>query len=93
MKYSIIKRNLIQQQIERRFLLCRKSEIILTVFLVARKKNRYYGLSSDELVMFAREIQSAEGNNWFYAVLTLFKYGYVKGYRACESEMKKGGAA
>lgn len=62
-------------------------------FFSCKKKNRYYSLSSDDLVTFARAIRSEEGNNWFYAVLMLFNYGYVKGYRACESEMKKGGAA
>ena len=41
------------------------------------------------MVAFMREVQYADGNGLFRAIALLFRYGYVKGYRACKAEQKK----
>ena len=60
-------------------------------FFKCKKKNTAYALTSDDAVSFMREFQSADGNGMFRTIITLFEYGYIKGYRAAKAEMKKAG--
>ncbi len=60
-------------------------------FFKTKKMNRNYALTTSEMIAFRQEITDANG--MFYSIATLFRYGYVKGYRAALAEMKKGGAA
>ncbi len=62
-------------------------------FFKCKKKNTTYTLTSDDAVSFMREFQSADGNGMFRTIITLFEYGYIKGYRAAKAEMKKAGVA
>lgn len=63
-------------------------------FFSKTQKNKKYTMKSDEMVIFMNEIaNSRDANGAFYAISTLFNFGYVKGYRAAQAEMKKGGAA
>ena len=62
-------------------------------FFKCKKKNSAYTLTSDDAVSFMREFQSADGNGMFRTIITLFEYGYIKGYRAAKAEMKKAGVA
>ncbi len=63
-------------------------------FFSKTRKNQNYTMRSDELFAFMNEIMdSREPNGAFVAAGTLFDFGYVKGYRAALSEIKKGGAA
>lgn len=45
------------------------------------------------MIVFIKEFQHADGDGLFYMITSLFRYGYVKGYRACKAEQKKGGKA
>ena len=60
-------------------------------FLKENEMNTRYALHSDEWRALAEHavynIERAAT-----AIVTAFEYGYVKGYRAAVSEMKKGGA-
>lgn len=58
-------------------------------FFKSEEKNRNYSLSTEDMIEFFKEIQSADGNGLFHAILTIFNYGYVKGYRSCKAEQKK----
>lgn len=62
-------------------------------FFKCKTENVDYSLTSSDIILFMREIQSSEGNGLFFAIITLFRYGYVKGYRAAKAEMKKAGVA
>ena len=62
-------------------------------FFKSRKINEYYTLRTGEVMAFIHEMRSADGDTLFHSVATLFRYGYIKGYRAAKAEMKKGGAA
>lgn len=63
-------------------------------FFSKTRKNQNYTMRSDELFAFMNEIMdSREPNGAFVAAGTLSDFGYVKGYRAALSEIKKGGAA
>lgn len=57
-------------------------------FFKAKPKNRLYGMSTDDMILFLGAIQEHDGNNLFKDILVLFDYGYVKGYRACQAEQK-----
>lgn len=61
-------------------------------FFKIKSENRNYSLTTEEMIAFFGEIQSADGNSLFYAITSLFRFGYAKGYRAALAEMKKGGA-
>lgn len=58
-------------------------------FFKRKPEDRNYSLTTDEMVAFIKEFQYADGNRLFYAIALLFRYGYVKGYRACKAEQKK----
>ena len=49
-------------------------------------------LTTNDMTLFATEIKTTNIEGLFYTISTLFDYGFVKGYRACQSEMKKRGA-
>jgi len=61
----------------------------LEIFFKSNTKNEKYQLRADELTACKDAIEI----NPFEAIVTLFNYGYAKGYRAALSEMKKGGAS
>lgn len=57
-------------------------------------KNKCYTMKSDEMFVFMDEIKNAgDTNDAFRTVCTLFNFGYVKGYRAAQAEIRKGGGA
>ncbi len=58
-------------------------------FFKGKKMNLNYALTAYDMIAFMSELQSTDGNGLFHAVNTLFKYGYVKGYRAAKAEMRK----
>lgn len=47
--------------------------------------NRRYSMRASELFDFAEEVSR---HNVCDTICTIFEYGYAKGYRACQSEMK-----
>ncbi len=59
-------------------------------FFKSKKMDTNYALKTSEMVAFMEEM--TDTNRLFYSIATLFRYGYVKGYRAAKAEMKKGGA-
>ncbi len=59
-------------------------------FFKSKKMDTNYALKTSEMVAFMEEM--TDTNGLFYSIATLFRYGYVKGYRAAKAEMKKGGA-
>lgn len=63
-------------------------------FFSKTRKNQNYTMRSDELFVFVNEIMSSrEPNGAFVTAGTLFNFGYAKGYRAAQAEMKKKGGA
>lgn len=63
-------------------------------FFSKTKKNKNYAMKSDEMFVFMDKITNVgDANEAFRTVCTLFNFGYVKGYRAAQAEIKKGGAA
>lgn len=58
-------------------------------FFKNNAKNRNYALTVEEMFALFEEIQSADGDGLFWAITSLFNYGYAKGYRAALAEMKK----
>ena len=46
-------------------------------------------LTTNDMTLFAIEIRTTNTDGLFYTISTLFDYGFVKGYRACQSEIKK----
>lgn len=63
-------------------------------FFSKTTKNRHYIMKSDEMFAFMDEITNAgDANDAFRTVCTLFNFGYVKGYRAAQAEIRKGGGA
>lgn len=60
-------------------------------FFKGKKLNRNYVLTTSEMNTLMEELQFADENKLFYTITTLFRYGYIKGYRAALAEMKKGG--
>lgn len=58
-------------------------------FFKDKPGDRNYSLTVDEMVAFMEEVQYADGDGLFRAIVSLFNYGYAKGYRACKAEMKK----
>lgn len=60
-------------------------------FLKSKKIDRHYALTTPEMIAFMQEMSDA--NEMFYSIATLFRYGYIKGYRAAKAEMKKKGGA
>lgn len=58
-------------------------------FFKSKKMNANYALKTSEVIAFIEEIQSADGNGLFYAISSLFRYGYAKGYQAAKAEMKR----
>lgn len=55
----------------------------------SKPEDRNYSLTTEDVFALFKEIQSADGNGLFYAIVSLFRYGYAKGYRAAQAEMKK----
>lgn len=63
-------------------------------FFSKTKKNKEYAMKSDELFIFMDEIVNArDADGAFNTIRTLFNFGYVKGYRAAQAQMRKGGVA
>lgn len=62
-------------------------------FFKGKPEDRNYSLTTDDMIVFIKEFQHADGDGLFYMITSLFRYGYVKGYRACKAEQKKGGKA
>lgn len=61
-------------------------------FLGRNEMNARYALHSEEWKALAEHaVYNIE--RALTAIVTAFEYGYVKGYRAAMSEMRKGGAA
>ena len=59
-------------------------------FFDRNKKNERYAFGSTEMRIFIDAAMNAkDANGVFRAVTTIFDYGYVKGYRAAMSEIKK----
>lgn len=58
-------------------------------FFKSKSEDRNYSLTTGDVFALFKEIQSADGNGLFDAIVSLFQYGYAKGYRACKAEMKK----
>lgn len=58
-------------------------------FFKSKKMDTNYALKTSEMAAFMEEMTDANGLP--YSIATLFRYGYVKGYRAAKAEMKKGG--
>lgn len=57
-------------------------------FFKYKEENRNYSLTTDDMVAFFDEIQYADSNSLFHVIALLFRYGYVKGYRACKVEQE-----
>lgn len=55
-------------------------------FFKKHKKNLYYGMYLEDLVAF----RDAAEENVENTIVTVFDYGYAKGYRAAVSGMKGG---
>ena len=62
-------------------------------FLKSKKMDTNYMLRASEMIAFIDEMHWTDTNRLFDAIATLFRYGYVKGYRAAKAEMKKRGGA
>lgn len=60
-------------------------------FFKSKSENRNYSLTTGDMAVFIKEFQSADGNGLFHTIALLFKYGYIKGCRACKAEQKKAG--
>ncbi len=58
-------------------------------FFKGKQKNRRYVMSIDDILSFLVVVQGADVNKLFYAGITLFDYGYAKGFRACQAESRK----
>lgn len=58
-------------------------------FFKNKPEDRNYSLTVEEMFALFEEIQSADDDGLFWAITSLFNYGYAKGYRACKAEMKK----
>ncbi len=58
-------------------------------FFKSKPEDRNYSLTTEDVFALFKEIQSADGNGLFYAIVSLFRYGYAKGYRVAQAEMKK----
>lgn len=59
-------------------------------FFKSKKRNDIYCMKAVEMVSFLDEIRGgSDMNSGYDLVTTLFDYGYAKGYRACQAEMKK----
>ena len=58
-------------------------------FFKSKPENKNYSLTTNEMLAFMNEVSGADGNGLFRAIALLFRYGYVKGYRACKAEQKK----
>lgn len=59
-------------------------------FFDRNKKNERYTFGSVEMRIFIDAAMNAkDANRVFGTVTTIFDYGYVKGYRAAMSEIKK----
>lgn len=57
-------------------------------FFKTNKENTRYGMYVDEMMV----CEDAMKIDPFDTIITLFNYGYAKGYRAALAEMKKRGA-
>lgn len=68
-----------------------KIERYIEKFFATTKKNIRFGMKLDECQACMQAIQ--EGCDALRVTALLFSYGYAKGYKACQAEMKKGGAA
>lgn len=56
-------------------------------FFLSKKMDRNYALTTPDMIVFMNEMRSTDG--LFYSINMLFRYGYVKGYRAAKAEMRK----
>ncbi len=57
-------------------------------FFKKHEENIRFTMNASELLSAAR---FAKAGNAVQAISDIFSYGYAKGYRACQAEMKKGG--
>ncbi len=62
-------------------------------FFKSKKMDRNFELTTSAMIAFIEEMSFADANKLFYTIPVLFRYGYVKGYRAAKAEMKKAGVA
>lgn len=58
-------------------------------FKKRNKINEYYAMRGEELLSAVSESRA----DIFHTVISLFEFGYAKGYRAAMAEMKKKGGA
>lgn len=58
-------------------------------FFKKHEENIRFTISTKELMSAAHLAQSGQAAQ---AISDIFSFGYAKGYRACQAEMKKGGA-
>lgn len=68
-----------------------KIERYVEKFFATTKINIRFGMKFDECQACRQAIQ--EKSDAFHVTALIFNYGYVKGYRACQAEMKKGGVS
>lgn len=62
-------------------------------FFSTTKKKSGYGMSFNEMEHGMEEVlRATDANGAFEVITTFFNFGYVKGYRAAMTEIKKGGA-
>ena len=59
-------------------------------FTRRHKENSRFAMKASDILSAVRLVK---GGNPADVICNIFRYGYAKGYSACESEMKKGGAA
>lgn len=65
-----------------------KIKMYISNFKKKKNINPYYDMLYGEMLAFVKAIKISSP---FDVMSTLFEFGYVKGYRAALSEMKKGG--
>lgn len=75
----------------RRHFFMQKIKDYIDRFFKSKKMDINYSLRIPDTIALIDEIHWADTNRLIDAITTLFKYGYVKGYRAAKAEMKKGG--
>ncbi len=57
-------------------------------FKKRKKMNMNYTMRGEELFAVAKEAEK----DTFHTIVSVFDFGYAKGYRAAMAEMKKGGS-
>lgn len=62
-------------------------------FFKNKAMDEHYTLRTSEAVALIDEMRRANANGLYDVIAMLFRFGYVKGYRAAKAEMKKAGGA